>query len=375
MPPATAIQAITPPRVELIQTDPIHAIAAYAAEPDRYERGLIYKRELSPLIAKGEGLIGLRGWRKTLDPVKASNAFGTLVGNVVTQRTLELLRVQLPTLSRISTDMSDESVKYGVTVYSRVVGIPTVGTYSTSTGYPDAETEAETDVPVIMNAHKCVSLALNAETIGGTARNIFDELAPANAYALGKDLVDAVYALITAANFTNTATERAAAEFGRDTVIDIAKALTARGVPMGSGFRTLLLNQDYSAALAKDPTVSLLAVYQQPGIITEGNLPNVHGFVPIEASNLPTTGNLAGFGFSKSALLAVTRVPADYTRILPGAAYGNAQVITDPDTGASLLQVDFVDHNLGTATRRVAWQYGVAKGQINAGQRLISAQP
>ena len=66
-------------------------------------------------------------------------------------------------------------------------------------------------------------------------------------------------------------------------------------------------------------------------------------------------------------------MPNDYTSVLPGASYGNVQVITDPDLGISVMLVQYVDHKKGTATQRIALMYGTAAGQGNAGQLLKAA--
>ena len=71
--------------------------------------------------------------------------------------------------------------------------------------------------------------------------------------------------------------------------------------------------------------------------------------------------------------MIAARLPNDYASILPGASYGSVTTITDPDLGLSVMQVQYVDHKLGFAESRMALMYGVAAGQVNAGQRLISA--
>jgi hypothetical protein len=102
-------------------------------------------------------------------------------------------------------------------------------------------------------------------------------------------------------------------------------------------------------------------------------MPPVGGFDVVRAINLPGTGNLTGFGFRKDALVVATRLPEDYTRAFPGAAHGSVSVVTNPDTGISVQKVDFVDHRLAKALSRIAWAYGVAKGNGLSGQRLVSA--
>ena len=356
------------PNLSVIRTDPRHALQAFGRERNPELRALYYKRDIAPLLAHGEGLIGLDAVRPQEGaPLEASNSFGTLVGNIISQRVLELLRFQLPSLQRISTDFSEEAVKYGQSIITRTIGIPTVGTYSTSTGYPALTTAAATDVSVTINQHKCLELALQAEQLSGTARQLFEEQVPAMSYALAKDLVDYVYALIVAGTFTNTPVSETVQNFGRPTVLEVSKALTEAGVPLGSQFRTLLLNPAYFAALQNDPSIIQLAAFQDREIIQENQLPAIGGFSIIQTPNLPTTGNLAGFGFSKSALGAATRLPVDYTKILPGASFGQVQTIQDPDTGAAMVSTAYVNHTLGTANFRLAWMYGAAAGQVKAG--------
>jgi hypothetical protein len=66
------------------------------------------------------------------------------------------------------------------------------------------------------------------------------------------------------------------------------------------------------------------------------------------------------------------RIDSDYVNVLPGASYGNATVVTDPDIGLSVFQVQFVNHQKATATQRISFIFGVAKGQTKAGQTLKS---
>jgi hypothetical protein len=54
-------------------------------------------------------------------------------------------------------------------------------------------------------------------------------------------------------------------------------------------------------------------------------------------------------------------------------ATANAEVITDPATGFSVLAVEKVDYDNLSAKVYMAWIYGIAVGNAVAGQRLISA--
>lgn len=357
--PAVRAAAASAGGVHIVAEDKAAVLAAYAAEQDPRKRGRIYARELAALAAKGD----------LTSVCAATNTLGTLAGSLVTQRALELLKQRLPTLSAISTDFSENAVKFGQVVVSRIKTVPTVGTYSAANGYVSANTTT-TDVPVTINQHKFSQVDFNAEELGGTDRDLIGEQAETMFYALGKDVTDFVLALITNA-FTNASTITAA-NFARPSVIDIAGALNGRGVPdMG---RFLLLNSTYFGSLAKDTTIANFAAYQRGEILTAGQLPPVHGFSVIEAPGLPTAGNLTGFAGTASTLVVATRLPNDYTRALPGANGGGVvRTVTEPNTGLSVQLVEWVNHQMGAAYARAAWMYGAARGQLAAGQRVISA--
>jgi hypothetical protein len=356
---APAPQRLTLSGIQITREDSGSVLKAYSQERDPKKKAAIYARDLSKRISDGEDL-----------PIQANNSLGTLTAEIVTQRALELLTIKLPILNAIATDFSDENVAFGQQVTSRIVGIPTVGSYDPDTGYPTADSTT-VDVPVTISAHRSVQVAFGANELSGTSRRLFDEQSPAMQYAIGKDIIDAVLANITAANFTEAPTTEALVDFGRRSVISMGGALSDRGVPDME--RTLLLKGDYFDALFSDETVVALAAQQRAEIITSGTMIPLHGFNVFRTANLPTTNNLAGFGFSKSALVAAGRLPADYASVLPGATGGGTtQVITESRTGFSVVLTQFVNHQLGKAFARLAYMLGTAKGQIKAGQRLTS---
>jgi hypothetical protein len=288
-----------------------------------------------------------------------------------------LLRLQFPVLGRITTDFSDLPAQFNQTIVSRIIDIPGAQDYDTTNGWTDS-TPTTHDVPITINKHKGVPITFNQNILASTVRRLFDEFAPASSYALAKAMVDDVYTNITDANFTNN-TVQATNSFARSNVIDMGTALTLRGVPQGDMNRTLMLYPTAFAKLAQDQNLVSFAAFQRPDLFERGSQDTafafpVHGFSVHEAPNLPTNnGNVTGFGFSKSALVLAARVPNDYTSVLPGASYGNVQVITDPDLGLSVMLVQYVDHKKGTATQRIALMYGTAAGQGNAGQLLKAA--
>jgi phage I-like protein len=336
----------------------IESVKAYA-KADTATRSRIYAGGLGKQISESREVM----------QVLAANSLGTLTGELILQRALTLLKLQFPLLNAISSDYSSESSSYGQVIKTRTRGIPSVVTYNTTTGY--ASSDATTaDVSLTINQHKAVQVEFNANEVASTMRDLFGEQVEGIQYAIGKNLMDAIYATITAGNFTN-ATTKGTASVARSTAISMAKALRARGVAdMG---RFLVLNQDTFEQLANDTTITSLGFTQRAELIEEYKLPPIAGFNIIEAVNLPGTGNLTGFAGTPDSLVLATRLPNDYTKALPGSGNGAVSTVTNPDTGISLAVTQFVDHTLGKAVWRAALMYGVGVGQGAAGQRLISA--
>jgi hypothetical protein len=347
--------------IVITREDSVTVLKAYAAERNPRKKAAIYARDLSKRIKDGEDL-----------PLHATNTLGTLAGELIVQRSLELLLVEQPLLGLIATDFSEQPL-YNREVNSRIVSIPGTTAYNTSTGYADENT-VTTDVPVVIDQHYSSQVTFNVEELASTSRSLFGEQAPAQAYAMAKRIIDHALSKITTTNFTNTPTTKALIDFGRRTVIAMGGALSDRGVPMRG--RYLMLTGTYYDELFSDSTVVNLAANQQSQIITGARLPMLHDFMVVRTPTLPSTGNLTGFAGSQSALVVASRAPSDYTQAFPGVdAGGRVQSITDPQSGITAQLVQFIDHKLGTATQRVAFMFGSAKGQDNAGQILRSATP
>ncbi len=341
-----------------IQKDDIRTVLrAYSQETDDRKRGALYASSISTRIAE------------LLDvPLRAADVAATAI---ITQRALELLKFEFPMLSRITTDMSAENAALNQGITMRTVTPPSVVAYHTTNGYVPTSTTT-TDVTLTIDVHNSVPIKFNANQLAATFRHLFDEQLPAMHYSLGKDICDALYALIVTGTYTNTPVTEALIDFDRESVIALGTALTAAGNPLMG--RTLLLNSSYYGKLMSDTAIVSLAANQESNIIHGNRLPNIHGFDIIEAPNLPTTGNLAGFAFTKSSMLLATRVPTDISTVFPGVSGGAVtRTVTNPDTGLSVLMIQHSNPLLGHAYLILAYMYGVDPGQVAAGTILRSA--
>jgi hypothetical protein len=350
------------------------------------EKGKIAKESLA-FYAKH-----IEGNKDILDmPLSAADStdadLGTMAGTLVAMRTIEDYEQQLIPSQFLTTDYSDVPAQFGQTTATRIVVTPAVMGYDATDGADGRAkgyvlaTKAQTvDAPVTLDQHKAVEINFNTQQLGSTVRNLFGEQANLAGYALALDVNAALLANITAGNFPGTAASAAStgtqpvviqlADFGRPAFAAAAVGFNPLGVPIPG--RACIMNSLYYGRLSQDPTLSSLAVFQKPEIITGAELPAISKFQPLEASYLPTTGNLAAFFMHKSALVIQTRVPNDYTNVLPGASFGNVSVITGK-SGLSFLLVQYVDHKGAFAGWRIAIMYGTAKGNAKGGMIVKSA--
>lgn len=355
--PALTAGRLTRPAVQVVKTDAADALRGYLAAASPRERGEIYHREFRPALEKGERIPFERA------PVEAANVLGTLAGNIIVQRTLDLIVSRRPMLLNVTTDLSDQQATKGQTIYTRTVGIPAVANFGSV-----ASDTAMTDYSVTLDQHKQAHFAFGAAEYLATNRNLVEEVAPALAASIGNALVDAVAALIDA-SFTSVTTGPASAK-DFSALTTAAKALNAAGAPDFG--RSMWVNADFAEALSNDEVI--MEYLDGNNRTAYGHWRAIKGFDDVwEYPALPTAGNLIGFAFQRSALILATRV-ADNPERLAGAGYpGTLQVITDPISGLSVLSDRWIEQNTRTINTRIDVLYGCARGVLACGHRFISA--
>jgi hypothetical protein len=348
--------------------DVLRAYCQHVNQKDHNAAAALYATEIVKRVLEGDD-IALRA----ADVTDAD--LGTLAGTIVAQRALDLFTLEFGGLfSLITTDFSDQPGEFNGTTISRIIVIPAVETYHTVNGWVQGTAAKTVDVPVTLDQHKGVPINFNSNILASTVRRLMDEQAPAASYALTKNMVDHLYGKILIGTFTDPAPfAEAEVDFGRRTFGKVGRRFNPDGVPMTDRFA--LLNSDYHDALEQDPTITNLAVQQssREEIITEARMPKIKNFRPIEAPNLPTTANMAAFFGHKSSLIVKSRVPNDYTSVLPGgASHGLVRLVKNQATGFTCMVVFYADHQKGFASFRIAGMWGSAAGNKEGGQIVTS---
>ena len=106
-----------------------------------------------------------------------------------------------------------------------------------------------------------------------------------------------------------------------------------------------------------------------------GTIQNALGFEQIgEWVNLPTANNLTGFFANKNALVIASRVPKDPALVIPDLQIpGTIKIVTDPETGMTMMYRYWYDMKLGKLSMTLTWMYGVTLGIAGQGTLLTKA--
>ncbi len=293
-----------------------------------------------------------------------ANTLGTANGAIIARRALTTLLEQFPFLQQITTDFSNEPVLFNQTVYTKLPSAVSAIDYNTTTGYVSADV-TQVDVPVTLNKHKHVTYGMNDAERSSTPTNLIERFAGNAAQALGLQLMNDLFALLTLANYGNSSVITVAA-MNRAKLVGVAKKLTGRKVPQVGRFA--VLQSDYYESLMND-AVLVNNAGSPADTVRSGHLGNVAGFSVSEYYQLPQNAqSLAGFAGSAEGLILATRVPAEPQNVdqLPGSI----EIVTEPNTGLSLQVRHWYDFALGRENVTFTLMYGVAVGNAAAIERM-----
>jgi len=162
----------------------------------------------------------------------------------------------------------------------------------------------------------------------------------------------------------------AMADFNMASLGKIKAAFDVNEVPMQDRFA--LLNAAYHQRLSQDGTFnSFFAATRKPEVITDGILPKLQGFNPLEAPWFPSSNNRVGFAGHKASLILKTRLPQDFSSAVGAMVPGSVTTVTTPG-GISVLLVQYVSLRENYAEWRPEVMLGAAVGERRAGLVLTS---
>ena len=300
-----------------------------------------------------------------------SNTIGTTNAVVIAQKALEKLLALLPILKNIAVDHSAENAKFNETIIVHEVAAAEAEDFVAATGYvPSAR--AQVDIPVTINKHKHHTYSVGVTESSISRVDLIERFALTSAYSIGAAVVNSLFELITEANFANKTVKALGAGkdgFDYKTLSLVGESLDDRHVaPFG---RFCLLNSAYYGSLTRDTSLLTILLASGADAVRSGLLPEVNGFGISKYTSLPGNNeNLVGIAGTRTALALATRIPDD-----PGVGQSNVSIstVTEPQSGLSLQVREWYNSDLAQFRRTYTLMYGVAKGQPECLQRIVSA--
>jgi hypothetical protein len=295
------------------------------------------------------------------------NTLGTTNGALIAQQALATLFAMFPALRQITTDFSDKGGKLNQTVNSRVIIPTTAIPFVAANGYVETD-QVAVDVPVLIDTHIHATYAVTDLEASSTDLNLVAQFAAAQAHALGKKLMDLLFAFITAARFAQSYNVTPA-NFDRDDFVKLRTKLNKLNVPDLNRFS--ILNSDYYEGPSLDSTIVANAG-SGADTVKSGRVPPVHGFEVSEYSSLPDNAeNLAGIAGNKEALIIATRLPEQPSSSTP--IPGIITSVTEPNSGLTVQQRAYYDMKLAKEVRSLTLLVGIGSGLTNTAEnnRLV----
>lgn len=359
-----------------------------------------------------------------VDPA-ANNPLGTLNSTLVLTWNLGYLRNQLPMLNDIVTDISNQPISFGQMAKTRYIAVPKYQKKTATTAWSTGQSGATVDVNVSCNIYNGVPIAFPETLLGATVRQLHNEMKTPQLYSLGESIIFNLVNTIINGNtrYANDASTTSTIKFGK-----VADGGTAAGISpfqvSGANLATFTadlpsymdgaklpggdeqageelqrfawIHHTVYASLAADTNLMLNqsiwgAVAGKGGnLMATGMLPPL-GNIKIRKSQLVRDGltedsdggnpalysigvpatapaSTLGFAGTRNSLLFVSRVPTDYTKVMPEIPSTAAvELVTEPLTGLTFMVVKYLDHAYEISNARVALMWGQAIGDERQG--------
>lgn len=315
----------------------------------------------------------------------------TLSTSKILELVMDAFKVRVPILmNSFATDFSSEQAKLNQTVIARITKLPSAQDYHASTGYKANAAESTAlieDVPVTINQHKHVPIKLDFLDAASTVEsiNLLDESTSNAGYVLGKSIVDYALGLVTSANFSESSAFPEA-NSDLDMLENVRTDLNSVGANTMGRFG--IVNSGVMTALNSDARIASGDYFDQRiGGDSLGHLKNISGFGNIwEYPDMPANAeNLTSLFGTKESLIVSTRLPNDIEKIAQSAgipSIAKFDTLTDPDTGLTLLGIEWMEAGTFDLYCTVTVMYGAVAGSQGgsagdktdyAGHRVVTA--
>jgi len=366
------------------------------------------------------------------DETNINSSLGALATGLLLQNNLGFLSYQLAMLDDVTTDISAQPVLFNQTVRSRYITVPKVMLKTDALSWnATAQTGTAVDVNITMDTYAGVPLSIGNVILASTPRQLFNEQRQPQLYALGQYIIYKLLYNVWNGNtrlanagtkstitfnpaYTNSVGGHTFSLAGASLatfVADLPGAMDESLFPGGDeepGVADLarfawVHGRAYATAAADtnfilNQSIQGIRGQTSDNVMATGRFTRI-GNMKFRKSQLCTdqvtaTGSGAdattngivitpgtfgsatyiGFCGTRSALIFASRVPTDYTKVLPDVPSTAAiELVTEPKTGLTFMVVKFLDHAYETANMRVQLMFGTAIGDERQGMLLARA--
>lgn len=277
-------------------------------------------------------------------------------------------------------------------------GISTAATGTTTLSVPNT-----TDRNVLLGKFKATEISFPISTLASTVRSLFAEQRAAQLYSLAQAINQDFLVNLFQGTWNGTVNQFSLGNFGLPQMVALKNRMTLSQIPDIGRF-AVLHSTFYDSLLADSNLLTAKAILalinKDASAFEQGDVPSLFGVKPIETqlasyniTNLnaaqptpsatfvaPTISangqvsfpgiNAVGFAGNMSSMLFVARVPQDFTQVMTELGIppsSSAEVVTDPDSGLTLMVFKFVNNQTMAINVRVCVMWGFGQGHPGIG--------
>lgn len=268
----------------------------------------------------------------------------TFNDKIFAQEVFQQLTPLLTPFNIFARDISPAARQAGDAVIVPLYGNTSTTTFAQSaTAYEQAGGSISA-ITVTLDKRDITPVSLTPQQLAeSSAVGRFDAWAEQMAQSHAARMLSHLFSAITTGSFGAAAVTTTIANYDRDVLPLIRKAMINDGV---RGRQTLVINPDVEANFLSDSNLTLALNRGNAEAITEGNLGRLYGFDVISAPALGYNAvSLVGFATGRNAMAIAFRGLGEY---LPAEEYAAVETMTDADTGFSMVYTRHYSRASGT---------------------------
>lgn len=272
-------------------------------------------------------------------------------------------------LRAFTTDFSSSTRQAGDAVIVPLYGNVTSTTYTEAASVMEGTGGLISAVTVTLNSRKIAAVDLTTSQLADSngARNL-DNFQTQMASSVATMILTDILSAATVTNY-GAPTTTASANFKLDAITAIRVALNSKKCPKIG--RSIIIDDGVESGLFSDTNLVLALNRGGNGMINEGEVGRILGFDIYTCTAFPLNAiSLIGFACGKGAMAVAFRSVGD---LLPDEEYAAKEVLTDSESGISMLYTRHWNRAAAKWFLNVQALYGYSKAVTLQGHAICTA--